>query len=354
MEQIINKASKLAFFYSSKRIKWIDIAKFFGFILMVVGHVIDNYDIARGFIYSFHMPLFFILSFVTLSLSSDWKSYKNNLKKRTLRILIPYYASVLLMIIIDIILKPSRFLNGTFWYNQIDRIFCYVGMDQKSAVGPLWFIFCLYFLENIFDFLHLFLKDDRYLFVACLFLTIIGVILGNKNLHLYLVFDLVLASFIFCYVGYLLRKGFLIKNPWIGLVISLAVWLTILLCVTWNNIHWITYFEMWPRRWLHWIFDFSCAIAGSMALIYLSILISKIKYVSHFTAYLGSHNIFFLVIYTFSSMYISKKWRIITTKIPYLNRFVVELVLFLIEIIIITGYVYLKKLIANKKTPITK
>lgn len=45
---------------SSKRIEWVDIAKGIAIILMVVGHEIGGN--ARIFIFSFHMPLFFILS----------------------------------------------------------------------------------------------------------------------------------------------------------------------------------------------------------------------------------------------------------------------------------------------------
>lgn len=51
-----------------KRIQWPDLLKAFAIILVVIGHVVSTYD-SRGYnapialwIYSFHMPLFMMLS----------------------------------------------------------------------------------------------------------------------------------------------------------------------------------------------------------------------------------------------------------------------------------------------------
>lgn len=340
------------FLYSPKRIKWIDIAKIFGFILMVIGHIIYNYSPVRGFIYSFHMPLFFILSFLTLSLSNDFYGYKKNLKKRFFRILLPYYFAVVLMIIIDIIIKPSRFINGTFWFNQLDRFFCNAGPNQKAAVGALWFIFALFLVENLFDLLHLLIKDEGLFFIACFLCTLIGVILGNKQIYLYLVFDLVLASMIFCYVGYYLRRVDLNKHPLVGLVISAGIWLAVLLLITYKDFRWITYFEMWPRRYLVWMFDYICAIAGSLAVIYLSVLVSKIKIFSTGLAYLGSHNMASLFSHVFSSMYLWSRLQIVDKSLVYLNKSLIEIMVFILTISIVTAIqIFKQKYKRSMNTP---
>lgn len=44
----------------SKRIEWIDIAKGIGIILVIFGHIISPSNF-RTWIYSFHIPLFFLL-----------------------------------------------------------------------------------------------------------------------------------------------------------------------------------------------------------------------------------------------------------------------------------------------------
>lgn len=48
---------------NSKRIESLDIAKGFGILIVVLGHVLRPNDVfLKEFIFSFHMPLFFILS----------------------------------------------------------------------------------------------------------------------------------------------------------------------------------------------------------------------------------------------------------------------------------------------------
>ena len=43
-----------------KRIEWVDIAKGIAILLMVIGHEVPS-GLLYVFIFSFHMPLFFIL-----------------------------------------------------------------------------------------------------------------------------------------------------------------------------------------------------------------------------------------------------------------------------------------------------
>ena len=67
------------------RIQWIDIAKGIGIILVIIGHVSINANI-NDFIYSFHMPLFFIIS------GFLYKPKKNFVKNKVRSILIPYFV----------------------------------------------------------------------------------------------------------------------------------------------------------------------------------------------------------------------------------------------------------------------
>ncbi len=49
---------------SKTRINWIDCAKGIAILLVIAGHTIEQ-PVIRGVIFSFHMPLFFILSCMT-------------------------------------------------------------------------------------------------------------------------------------------------------------------------------------------------------------------------------------------------------------------------------------------------
>lgn len=62
--------------YKVKRVEWIDCAKGIAMILVIFGHTVLNWgspleQVLRGIIFSFHMPLFFILSCVTFQFSTD-------------------------------------------------------------------------------------------------------------------------------------------------------------------------------------------------------------------------------------------------------------------------------------------
>ena len=70
-----------------KRIEWIDIAKGMTILLVIVGHTVTNGTVVRDAIFSFHMPLFFILAGYTFR-EKDWKAL---LCASVKRLLIPYF-----------------------------------------------------------------------------------------------------------------------------------------------------------------------------------------------------------------------------------------------------------------------
>lgn len=55
----------------SKRILWIDYCKVIGICLVLIGHTYPNNPIT-DWLYSFHMPLFFFISGLTLKKTGGW------------------------------------------------------------------------------------------------------------------------------------------------------------------------------------------------------------------------------------------------------------------------------------------
>ena len=56
----------------NNRILWIDISKAIAIIAMIIGHTFPYGSAIRNLIFSFHMPLFFILTGFTMRDLSDW------------------------------------------------------------------------------------------------------------------------------------------------------------------------------------------------------------------------------------------------------------------------------------------
>ena len=68
-----------------KRITWIDMAKGYGIILVILGHL--KFDMFRDWIFTFHMPLFFFLSGYVFSTKYDFVTF---LKRKCRSMILPY------------------------------------------------------------------------------------------------------------------------------------------------------------------------------------------------------------------------------------------------------------------------
>lgn len=89
----------------------IDILKGIGIILVVIGH--NSSGVLRNFIYTFHMPLFFIISGFLFSK----KNIKDYLMNSFQRLLIPYFLFLILLslpLIISTCITNKYELGGYF------------------------------------------------------------------------------------------------------------------------------------------------------------------------------------------------------------------------------------------------
>ena len=96
-------ADSSEFFYF-KRNQWVDVAKGIAIILMILGHAAIPNSFSR-FIYSFHMPLFFIAS----GMMTNWTKYsvKGFTKKKLKTLAAPFfiYSGIVLLLM-------NKFLEG--------------------------------------------------------------------------------------------------------------------------------------------------------------------------------------------------------------------------------------------------
>ena len=113
----------------AKRYAWIDCMKGIGILLVVLGHIYkDNY--MGQWIYSFHMPLFFILSgYLMFNKTVDWKyGGACYLVKKTKHLLWPFILFRVLLVIYWLMIESK--------FRELD-------------LGPIWFLLVLYLVEVI-------------------------------------------------------------------------------------------------------------------------------------------------------------------------------------------------------------
>ena len=138
----------------SKRIEYIDAAKAIAIILMIVGHsywkgAIPHFN---GFIYSFHMPLFFIVS------GMFWKEsrLRTALPKYAKAYLWPYAILCLFILSADIIGCSQNdgniqetLLSGVIkviWASNCQKD---VLFGDFPCIGAAWFLFALFWARSI-------------------------------------------------------------------------------------------------------------------------------------------------------------------------------------------------------------
>ena len=95
-----------------KRIEWVDIAKAITIILVIVGHTVDG--LSGAIIYSFHMPLFFILSAYTFKCSENKEQFVNKTEKAFKHLIIPGLILIFIGTCKNIVIQFPNMNNWNF------------------------------------------------------------------------------------------------------------------------------------------------------------------------------------------------------------------------------------------------
>ena len=141
---------------SAHRIFFIDIARIYGVFLVYYGHIIESYMKAGSeiaamhykFVYSFHMPLFFILSGYIAKRRLDTIAFPLYLKGKVVSRLVPYLFFSILLII------PTFWTTGFTVGLELPTVEGYTkGIAATILAGfpyfniPTWFLICLFVVE---------------------------------------------------------------------------------------------------------------------------------------------------------------------------------------------------------------
>lgn len=128
-----------------KRVAWIDIARAIGIFFIVLGHIPED-GLVRKYIFSFHVPFFFLLSGICFNGHKDFKRF---VEKKVKTIVVPYFVFSIMSIMIfaiagHIIPSITKGINTDILFNI--RVMLY-GNSKPSLMKynlPLWFLPCLF------------------------------------------------------------------------------------------------------------------------------------------------------------------------------------------------------------------
>lgn len=172
----------------NKRINYIDIARAFAIIFIVIGHTIVHSEhcgeIFR-FLYSFHVVLFFIISGYTFKIKEN-EDFLSFIKNKFLRIMLPYFIWAVCFLIPYLVLgnnvasdleTNSSFNIKTLLFNILYGNGNASALKQNSA---LWFLPALFTMEMMCYFLIKIIKSDKKKEIISL---IISVVVGYLSVH---------------------------------------------------------------------------------------------------------------------------------------------------------------------------
>lgn len=283
------------------RIRYWDIAKGIAIITFIVGHVGGVPPLVRAFIFSFHMPLFFVASAFFI----NEYNIKNTLVRASKNLMIPYTV----VCIISAFLDASR--NGdmnTNIYVLKDRILdMFVGMskiskvcEQFHSVWLVWFVICLFLSRLIYVATMRLMQKLPWCISLVLVLGVsyVGVKMGENIGFLPWSADVSLAAIIFMWIGdhskLVLRWVNNSRRSFIIFVVSLAIATPLWIYLICRD-YWI---ELAARRYAGGPLCVISAILGITIVLILSIACDKkLKYLSLVWAWLGKNSMIVLAIH---------------------------------------------------------
>jgi len=163
---------------NAERIKWIDVGKGIGLLLVILGHLVTYGQFVFNWIFSFHMPIFFFLSGYVLK--SEVKNLKPFLKKIGINLIIPYFVFVIVGLVVSLIIPGWQPTS----YKVVFLDVFYAVTPESLHVGQIWFLFCLAVVQILFWlYLKLNLKNKYSIIGSVCLFAIVAFLIHKLNIY---------------------------------------------------------------------------------------------------------------------------------------------------------------------------
>lgn len=160
------------------RIKYMDFAKAIGVFLVILGHMPSLVpESIRMWIFSFHMPLFFIASGYFAKMPNDINEAKKQLGRKTRKLLVGGYLTfAVAFLVLDILIYKL----------SVETIVDTVkGILLGTIDKVYWFFLCLFIVSVLFTLVTLFVKDYRKLIAIAFAFSVIGLLFKISTINYY-------------------------------------------------------------------------------------------------------------------------------------------------------------------------
>ena len=283
----------------------LDIMKAIGILLMIVGH--NSTGILFNYIYSFHMPLFFIIAGylwkekeVLLSLKHDFE-----------RIMIPYICYLVIVSVGKYIVQGvsiSAVLQDALMivWGNLGR--CEIFGHHILGVSSLWFLPAFYICKNVFNAIYRIWNKRNltskwayiWMYIVLLICALLGTVIYNHLFPLPFALTTGMYALVFYSIGHLLK----VWAKDISMLNGLVLWKKVLVVGVWLSLGWFVINNMAICSYQYFPLNYITGIAGTIACYYISNAITKYtNYISKGMAIIGQYTISILIISHFITDY---------------------------------------------------
>lgn len=330
-----------------KRIEWLDISKGIAIILVVLGHTLSSSNPLWSIIYSFHMPLFFFVAGYTFKS----KPIVEELKSSALRLLLPYVVCFVLISLISVLWLPQLDLGwmskqalGFFFASAIE-----VKFFELPAVGIIWFFWALFasriFLNLTLAFFDRYKVQEAIRFTFYLVLSIIGGLVSGK-IFLPFALDLIPATTLFLYLGYLAKQKDFFSSLNRNIVIFVAALILWVVCLIFTPYTMDNFFH--TRLYGNPL----AALSGTLVCIYIAMIVARVPILKNYLIFMGAGSIIVFFLHGIGGNLIS--WTSFPIIASISSETIAQLLAFVFRMIFITLFMWLlllNPLARQKKAP---
>lgn len=252
-----------------------------GILLVMVGHIYYGYipKVSR-LIYSFHMPMFFIVAGYFSKSWTDWTTDKATIRRYFIRLVTPMVFTNVLLLLWQVLLV---FVKGDPWGSVLSRfvsilwadVYCPPMKYGPCSLGITWFLMALLVAKTILLFLT---RLKGWALSISLFLALATIMLHRFFPYSIWCITLGMTALPFVTIGWWARNH---KIPVWVIVLSVACWPCVYLLYG-------SPLDMYDFAWPCWPLNVIAACGGTWVLYFFSKwLAAHTKYVSGLFAYLG-------------------------------------------------------------------
>ena len=283
--------AKLVVTKTKKRIEYMDIAKGIGILLMIIGHIKLEHEKIITFIYSFHMPLFFLIS----GYFFKYRIKKDEIKYILKHLILPYIITCLSIILYNCIRlvidqNYDELITVIKEIGKASLFGCGYGTHYGiRQIGAIWFLLALsvalYLMNSIYT--------SRYRTILVAIFAYIGYT-TSRYVWLPLSVQPGMVALIYIYLGMLAHQNDLLNQKipayMYTCMFSLVIFSTLFLkkmCIVTN-----TY---------NGVIDFLVGISGTVLCIKISQLIeSGTRFIKKGLVFIGQNSLKCMCIHLFS------------------------------------------------------